>query len=327
MTQTNLFAEQLDVNPNPKIQVVEKYILTALNNFSTIFPYVETIFPIILSLIFLDPRGALFSAGAILNVVINIILKIMIKQSRPAVSEDFNRFCDTFPSEDIPKSIDYGMPSGHGQSVGFLLGFMMMKMYNDGTFDVVPIVTLVTILSIVCWSRVNKKCHTIMQVSIGAIIGTLFGVGYYKLISKFYEKFNKNNENNGGGLCIASDDNEYKCETIKDGYVINDAKETFVDSKAERLMKQSEKLSERQFQETFQPLKHKMSNETFVSQVNNLHNIQNTQSGGENIEENFNANILNGLNGLNVNTSGNSNVRMSTQLGSNSLGTARMNFN
>ena len=41
MTQTNLFAEQLDVNPNPKIQVVEKYILTALNNFSTIFLFLK----------------------------------------------------------------------------------------------------------------------------------------------------------------------------------------------------------------------------------------------------------------------------------------------
>ena len=288
MTEPNFFSETSTIEGGAisqiKMQEVEKFIISLSNNFATIFPYMTTVFPILLSLILLEPRGALFSAGTIFSLLINILLKIMIKQSRPSSASNCDIFsCDYEPT--VPKKINFGMPSGHAQAVGFILGFLISKMYYDNKFEALPIATIIIVLFLVCWSRVFKKCHSFIQVFVGSLIGIIIGLVYYKLIRKFYEKYDtKKNETNN--ICIASDDNEYKCDTIKDGYVINHeaVKEEFKNeiSKQEIAEKRENKLSERQFQNTSQLNKipdntivnNKMTNEQFTNEINTLHKAQ-----------------------------------------------------
>ena len=267
-----------------KMKAIEKFLLATLSNFATVFPYIAVVFPALLSLLILDPRGALFSAGAFLNILINVILKILIKQARPTTNP---AVCTIFPAdENIPEHINYGMPSAHSQTIGLLVGFILAKMYKNDVFQSIPLVTSLILTIIICFFRVKNGCHTIFQILIGYGIGIIMGILYFLLVEKIYNQYEKKETDS---ICTTSDDDEeLQCEKIKDGYVVkkDDDKETFVGQKSSN-----------------------QSDMEFRKQINHLHNSQggfpqpndNFQNGaglGEN-------NILEGLQNLNISSRGN----------------------
>ena len=116
-------------------------------------------------------------------------------------------------------STDFRMPSEHTQTMGFVFGFFLGRMIAKKEFKTGQFFILLLLVVLVSWSRYNVKCHTMPQVVVGAIIGMALGIVYYIIIQEYYELEEKQ-KSDTENLCLASDDNEYKCDVIKDGYVI-----------------------------------------------------------------------------------------------------------
>ena len=111
--------------------------------------------------------------GQIVNWFINATLKFIIKQKRPM----------TMSFVDIVSRDPYGMPSGHAQTSAFVACFMYLA-----TRDVRWTLFSVCILFISMWQRVEYDYHTLLQVSVGAAVGTINAVVCYKL-ARMYKKW------------------------------------------------------------------------------------------------------------------------------------------
>jgi membrane-associated phospholipid phosphatase len=110
--------------------------------------------------------------GSIINVILNIIMKITIQQPRPRVDEETFQLMLTHFKQDVFKHgipDIFGMPSGHAQSVVFSTAFIYLTMKNKNWLLLYSVVSLVTM-----GQRVVYKHHTICQVIIGSFIGLGF---------------------------------------------------------------------------------------------------------------------------------------------------------
>jgi len=121
-----------------------------------------------------------FIIGFILNNILNIILKFFIKEPRPTEDQkaieiaifNGNRF-----------GIDkFGMPSGHAQNCGFSLSFIVMVLNN---YYVTTLYILISVMSL--FQRYLYKNHTILQLSVGFIVGIIFGYITYLFGKKYVE--------------------------------------------------------------------------------------------------------------------------------------------
>ena len=99
-----------------------------------------------------------------------------------------------------------GMPSGHSQLAWMICGYILLNIWEDELnlvddkkyktkeqyiYYIVLSIFLVLMSLVVSISRVEMKCHTLQQVSIGGLIGIVSSYGFYKL--RYY--FNiKNND-------------------------------------------------------------------------------------------------------------------------------------
>lgn len=80
---------------------------------------------------------------------------------RPTGAKDCNLFCNDGNQAGQP-----GMPSSHSAEVAFFAGFY----YNETQNPIVRAI-LVIYAGLVMMSRYIKRCHTINQIGIGALLG------------------------------------------------------------------------------------------------------------------------------------------------------------
>ena len=202
----------------------KKSSLTALQSFSGAITVIMIVIPSLFSMLFGNAKGGLLALGSIFNLVINMMLKFTIKQKAEYPIGISKKICTLFEDYIISAdakspSTDFRMPSAHTQTIGFVFGFFLGRMIVNKQFKIGRFFILLLLVALVSWSRYNVKCHTMPQVVVGAVIGTALGIGYYYMIRNYYELEEKA-EADTENLCLASDDNEYKCDVIKDGYVI-----------------------------------------------------------------------------------------------------------
>ena len=111
----------------------------------------------------------IFVSGFIFNNMLNIILKLAIKEPRP--TDDYKAIEIAVVNGQRISFDKFGMPSGHAQNCAYCLTFIMMTIDN-------PIITtlyaLITLIS--AFQRYLFNNHTILQLTIGLITGS--GVGY-----------------------------------------------------------------------------------------------------------------------------------------------------
>ena len=108
----------------------------------------------------------------IFNYKINGILKQFIKQPRPANMKFIN-------SSDKEAGKQYGMPSGHAQLTSSLMIFLILEFNNIyiSTFSVIQLfITLI--------QRYTYKMHSISQLIVGTLIGSLIGYLFYLNLKK-----------------------------------------------------------------------------------------------------------------------------------------------
>ena len=138
----------------------------------------------LLSIVFLyDKKTYLifYVIGAVLNYILNCILKLVFKQPRP--TENMKLFQLEMNSRD---SIDwreyerFGMPSGHSQESAFSLIYIIMVLQNTKISALFLIIMLFTM-----FQRIYTKRHTYLQVLVGGTIGLCMGYLFYYLASKY----------------------------------------------------------------------------------------------------------------------------------------------
>lgn len=109
---------------------------------------------------------ALWAAtGSILNVILSVTLKQILKQERP-VSE-------------VNSGNEYGMPSSHAQSIFFTLVFVILSVIkSQGLNGGMAILSMLVVAlgSYFSWLRSFLHYHTTSQVIVGAAVGTIFSV-------------------------------------------------------------------------------------------------------------------------------------------------------
>jgi len=138
----------------------------------SIIDYIGYLGPFLLlatTIILLKNKGTLLSVyvvGYVLNLIVNIILKSLIKQPRP--SEDLSVFNASVAHGKRISFDRYGMPSGHATSVFYSTAFVFFALKDPVLSIIYLIISINT-----GYQRIKYKNHTLMQVICGAIIGTL----------------------------------------------------------------------------------------------------------------------------------------------------------
>ena len=218
----------MNVSTVDKSKIINEWFknngLNIIHTFSSSVPIVSILVPIIISILYKDPKGVMIAGGCTINLIVNVLLKFIIKE-KARYSIDGRKICTAFkdyilPASSPTPSADYRMPSEHVQTIGFILGFFIGKMIVDKALRLVQIILLLLTLIIISWSRYKVQCHTIPQIVVGAIIGMALGIGYYYLIKNCYDHCGKEKKEDTENLCLGTDDNEYKCDIIKDGYIV-----------------------------------------------------------------------------------------------------------
>jgi membrane-associated phospholipid phosphatase len=135
--------------------------------------------PVILfvaSIIYLYVKNSYFTIyviGFMFSGLINYILKGVFKQHRPIDDKHI------FNLEKMYRSVltfeNYGMPSGHTQSVFYTTTFTYLALENHVLLVCSIFISLLTI-----YQRVQSKQHFLFQTIVGAIIGSILGFAFYK---------------------------------------------------------------------------------------------------------------------------------------------------
>ena len=119
--------------------------------------------------------------GVIINSILNINLKLLIREPRPphilpSKKTNYNPANYTGGGGDFRKFTPftnfniYGMPSGHAQLAFFSTMYILLACKNVKITLFYLCVSLITL-----YQRVKSNMHTIFQVIVGSIIGSLMG--------------------------------------------------------------------------------------------------------------------------------------------------------
>jgi membrane-associated phospholipid phosphatase len=115
-----------------------------------------------------------FVGGFMLNNLVNIILKLVIKEPRPSKDQ---KAIEIGVVNGARIGFDkFGMPSGHAQNCGYCLSFITMAINEP---IVTTIYSVITIISV--FQRHIYKNHTAFQLLIGLVIGLGFGYITYNI--------------------------------------------------------------------------------------------------------------------------------------------------
>ena len=121
-----------------------------------------------------------YTIGVFVNSIINLILKSIIQDPRPIFDKKNIKLASThtkeqFYSTGIPFDI-FGMPSGHAQSTLFSTVFIYLSLKHKNIMYLYLFISILT-----CYQRLSYNYHSILQIIVGAILGSGFGYFGYQL--------------------------------------------------------------------------------------------------------------------------------------------------
>ena len=152
-----------------------------LNNVLFIVGEYSYLILIITTLTLLYNKPTLYSyyiIGIIINSCLNITLKLIIREPRPLPLKKVTHN-DNGAFVDLTHFHTYGMPSGHTQITFFSTMYVWLACKNVKITLFYLAVSLITL-----YQRVKYNMHTIFQVIVGSIIGTLMGAFTFLLFKK-----------------------------------------------------------------------------------------------------------------------------------------------
>ena len=138
---------------------------------------------------------SIFCVGFIINIIINSLLKAIIREPRPSYNKpEFNTDTDTDTDESAEKLDDplgttipfnvYGMPSGHAQGTAYTFFYLFLVTKNI-QIALIPLLLII----ITGYQRVLSMNHTLLQVIVGTILGLLSGYIFYRYAENFFKPY------------------------------------------------------------------------------------------------------------------------------------------
>lgn len=127
--------------------------------------------------------GALgyYLIGSTITILLNVALKIIIKQPRPKYDKpDFHFVIENSESERM-KYDKYGTPSGHAQFMSYTVAFAAYALWGRRYYWQI----MLTLLLLTCntlTQRVINKDHYIAQIVAGCVVGSLVGITMYYMV-------------------------------------------------------------------------------------------------------------------------------------------------
>ncbi|XP_014519971.1 lipid phosphate phosphatase epsilon 2, chloroplastic [Vigna radiata var. radiata] len=118
-----------------------------------------------------DAEALWFTSGSILNALLSVLLKRILNQERPSTLKS-----------------DPGMPSSHAQSIFFAVFFVILsgvEWLGLNVFTIAMSGLVLTFGSFFSYLRVSQQLHTVSQVVVGAVIGSIFSILWYWLWNGF----------------------------------------------------------------------------------------------------------------------------------------------
>ena len=115
-----------------------------------------------------------------INAILNIILKGLIQEPRPSFDSEKVKLATNYYAKKyffqngIPFNM-FGMPSGHAQTSFFTTIFMYLALKQKNIFYIFLVFSL-----FICYQRVYCEFHSIKQVIVGSIVGSIFGYLVYQ---------------------------------------------------------------------------------------------------------------------------------------------------
>ncbi|XVE87332.1 hypothetical protein DITRI_Ditri18aG0109200 [Diplodiscus trichospermus] len=113
-----------------------------------------------------DAEALWMAMGSIVNALLSVGLKRVLNQERPVAG----------------LKSDPGMPSSHAQSIFFTVAFAiasLMEWLGVNELSVSISVLALAFGSYFSWLRVSQQLHTISQILVGAIVGSIFSILWY----------------------------------------------------------------------------------------------------------------------------------------------------
>ncbi|KAE8664248.1 Lipid phosphate phosphatase epsilon 2 [Hibiscus syriacus] len=113
-----------------------------------------------------DAEALWMAMGSIVNALLSVVLKRVLNQERPVAG----------------LKSDPGMPSSHTQSIFFTVVFTIasiLEWQGINEFSVCISVLALAFGSYFSWLRVSQKLHTINQIIVGAVVGSIFSILWY----------------------------------------------------------------------------------------------------------------------------------------------------
>ena len=157
--------------------------MTTSNMLKNSFGWIGTMGPYLLNIIsFLllasKPLFLFFYIlGMFINIMINFALKVWIQDPRP--KEDIKLFELGVKHGKRSTFDQYGMPSGHSQSVGFSLAYILLALQNTHITLFYLSISLITLMQ-----RFEYKNHTFPQIIVGFFLGLFLGYLCFQIAKK-----------------------------------------------------------------------------------------------------------------------------------------------
>ena len=108
------------------------------------------------------------------NEYLNRVLKLIIREDRPQGYDNVLEVNNVYTGAHV-----YGMPSGHSQSAFFSTAYLWFV-----TGSVPLLLFELFICALTVYQRWKYKKHTILQLTVGGIVGILFANSVYYLVKK-----------------------------------------------------------------------------------------------------------------------------------------------
>lgn len=122
----------------------------------------------------------IFTVGFVINLFINFAVKLAIKQPRPKGDETDDKKYEFGTATGKRQGADrYGMPSGHAQTIGYILAFMspIFTSTRDSVFPYIYwFAGYIAVATTTVFQRIAYHHHTALQVAVGLAIGVVVGI-------------------------------------------------------------------------------------------------------------------------------------------------------
>ncbi len=161
----------MNMNMNTKEKHTGGFIEPIFKHIGFLGPYILFVY----SLFVLRSKPnylAIYSIGFVLNFILNTLLKGIIKEPRPSTNKEIIAIMDQ-AGKYIPFD-NYGMPSGHAQMAFFSVAYLYMVTKNVKVLLLSSAIAIITILQ-----RVYTGRHSVLQILVGGVIGSIVGYLFY----------------------------------------------------------------------------------------------------------------------------------------------------